>query len=170
MGPDIAGLSEAEKQHPFWRTGLGAAAARRQVSMGIEPFVLTHCSLLTAHCSLLTAHCSLLTIHQGVAPAAEASGEAGGNLTPSDTAASAAAALAARARLPPPPPPVPAPRGLYIHGDVGGGKTLVIDMFAQAVAPTNPNPNPNPNPDPNLDPSPGPSPSPSPNPNPNPNP
>ena len=66
MGPDLAGLSEAEKQHPFWRTGLGAAAARRQVShKGIEPFVLTahtaHCSLLTAHCSLLTAHCPLLT-------------------------------------------------------------------------------------------------------------
>ena len=61
MGPDIAGLSEAEKQHPFWRTGLGAAAARRQVSMGIEPFVLTHCSLLTAHCSLPTAHCSPFT-------------------------------------------------------------------------------------------------------------
>ena len=102
MGPDLAGLSEAEKQHPFWRTGLGAAAARRE----------------------------------GVAPAAEAQagGEAGGGLTPSHTAASAAAALAARARLPPPPPPVAAPRGLYIHGDVGGGKTLVMDMFAQAVA------------------------------------
>ena len=56
MGPDLAGLSEAEKQHPFWRTGLGAAAARRQVShKGIEPFVLTaHCSLLTARYSLLT--------------------------------------------------------------------------------------------------------------------
>ena len=55
-------------------------------------------------------------------------------MTPSHTAASAATALAARARLPPPPPPVAAPRGLYIHGDVGGGKTLVMDMFAQAVA------------------------------------
>ena len=101
MGPELAGLSAAERQHPFWRTGLGAAAARRQ----------------------------------GVAPAAEAGGEAGGGgLTHPRGAASAAAALAARARLPPPPPPVAAPRGLYIHGDVGGGKTLVMDMFAQAVA------------------------------------
>ena len=92
MGPELAGLSDAERAHPFWRSGLGAAAARRE----------------------------------GVAPAAEA---------PSQTAASgAAAALAARARLPPPPPPVAAPRGLYIHGDVGGGKTLVMDMFAESVA------------------------------------
>eukprot|EP00965_Chrysotila_dentata_P008429 274477-Pleurochrysis_carterae.AAC.8 len=34
---------------------------------------------------------------------------------------------------PPPPRPLP-PRGLFIHGGVGAGKTLLMDAFAQAVA------------------------------------
>lgn len=34
---------------------------------------------------------------------------------------------------PPPPPPPPPPQGFYIHGDVGTGKTMVMDMFYSHV-------------------------------------
>ncbi|CAL8315819.1 unnamed protein product [Lota lota] len=34
---------------------------------------------------------------------------------------------------PPQPPPPPPPRGLYIHGDVGTGKTMLMDMFYSHV-------------------------------------
>ncbi|KAG7274883.1 hypothetical protein CRUP_014668, partial [Coryphaenoides rupestris] len=33
----------------------------------------------------------------------------------------------------PPPPPPPPPRGVYIHGDVGTGKTMLMDMFYSHV-------------------------------------
>ena len=35
------------------------------------------------------------------------------------------------ARLAKPSPP---PKGLYIHGEVGRGKTMVMDLFYEAVA------------------------------------
>uniref|UniRef100_A0A667X783 AFG1 like ATPase b n=1 Tax=Myripristis murdjan TaxID=586833 RepID=A0A667X783_9TELE len=34
---------------------------------------------------------------------------------------------------PPPPPPPPPPRGFYIYGDVGTGKTMLMDMFYSHV-------------------------------------
>ena len=43
-------------------------------------------------------------------------------------AAAPASGLLARFRKPPPPP-----KGLYIHGEVGRGKTMVMDLFHEAV-------------------------------------
>ncbi|XP_076011262.1 lactation elevated protein 1 homolog B [Genypterus blacodes] len=34
---------------------------------------------------------------------------------------------------PPPPPPPPPPKGFYIYGDVGTGKTMLMDMFYSQV-------------------------------------
>ena len=87
-GPDE--LSAEERRHPFWTSGLGAAALRR---------------------------------------------EAAGMPDANDTAAHAAAhrPVKRRAPLPPAPSPPPPPKGLFVHGEVGVGKTLLLDLFAQAM-------------------------------------
>ena len=93
LGPHVEGLSEAERAHPFWRSGFGAAAMRSPATHGAVSQSETRTN-----------------------------------------AASAAAALARSLDLPPPPSMVGSPCGLYIHGDVGGGKTLLMDMFACAIS------------------------------------
>uniref|UniRef100_A0A3B5AFK3 AFG1 like ATPase b n=1 Tax=Stegastes partitus TaxID=144197 RepID=A0A3B5AFK3_9TELE len=37
------------------------------------------------------------------------------------------------ATVPPPPPPPPPPKGFYIYGDVGTGKTMLMDLFYSHV-------------------------------------
>ena len=73
------GLSAQERQHPFWTSGIGAAALRQASRAVAKPS------------------------RDDDSP-------------------------------PPPPPPPPPPKGLFIHGNVGGGKTLLMDLFAEAVA------------------------------------
>eukprot|EP00966_Prymnesium_polylepis_P266555 6158025-Prymnesium_polylepis.1 len=48
-------------------------------------------------------------------------------------AAGAGGSLRAAEALPPPPEPPGQPRGLFLYGDVGVGKTLLLDLFADAV-------------------------------------
>ena len=99
-------LTDEEKRHPFWTTGLGAEAVRRVQDpasdggseSGAEP---TSVSEMVAR----------LFWRQPKEPSA--------------------ADLAAAALPPPPSPPPPPPRGLFIHGGVGAGKTLLMDLFAQ---------------------------------------
>lgn len=55
--------------------------------------------------------------------------------TPQQRARQAAAARAAAVRqeLGPAPTPPPAPQGLYVYGNVGSGKSLLMDMFYDIV-------------------------------------
>ena len=92
------GLTDEERKHPFWTSGIGAAALRRRRGPS------------DGTCEGTTA-------------------------SPSGAAPTDHEPPAARMRLPagmPPPPPLPPPppRGVFIHGDVGGGKTLLMDLFA----------------------------------------
>ena len=97
--PAAAGLSEAELQHPFWRTGLGSRAKLRA---GELPTAVPAAGSAA-----------------GPASAEEEEGEGEGELPPG---------------APPPPERPPQPSGLFLHGSVGAGKTMLMDWFAEAVA------------------------------------
>ena len=99
--PTLQDLSEQERRHPFWVSGLGSALLRRPLD-GTQ------------------------------APSGASAGGAERAAVASD-ALSASAAASYELPAPPPPPPPP-PRGLFIHGDVGAGKTLLMDLFADAIA------------------------------------
>ena len=99
--PTLEDLSEQERRHPFWVSGLGSALTRKELG-GMR------------------------------APSGASAGGAEHAAVASD-ALSASAAAAYELPAPPPPPPPP-PRGLFIHGDVGAGKTLLMDLFADAIA------------------------------------
>lgn len=97
----LAGLSEAELQHPFWRTGLGSRARLRA---GELP--------------------SAVPASGSAARPASAEREGQGE--------------EAQGKLPDGAPPrperPPQPAGLFLHGSVGAGKTMLMDWFAEAMA------------------------------------
>ena len=95
-----AGLNEAERQHPFWRTGLGS---RAMLQAGELP----------------TAGSAAGAAAGAAAGSTSAEEEEEGELPPG---------------APPPPERPPQPSGLFLHGSVGAGKTMLMDWFAEAVA------------------------------------
>ena len=96
----MVGLNEAERQHPFWRTGLGS---RAMLQAGELP----------------TAVPTAGSAAGSAAGSTSAEEEEEGELPPG---------------APPPPERPPQPSGLFLHGSVGAGKTMLMDWFAEAVA------------------------------------
>ena len=93
---NMAELTDSERRHPFWATGLGSA------------------------------------VHSGAASVAGTPGAGGAKGGGASTANLPETAGALVLPAPPSAPPPP-PRGLFLHGGVGVGKTLLMDLFAGAV-------------------------------------
>ena len=129
--PTLSDLSEEERRHPFWVSGLGSTLlqqSRDQRTIGGP----TGRGEFEEPAAATTGPRAAVGGVGGSGVSARAVGSAG--VAASSTAEAVAASVDALAWPEPPLPPPPPPRGLFVHGDVGAGKTLLMDLFADAVA------------------------------------